>query len=136
MNKKMTIIKITLWWGIVADLFETIRMLSPQLFLKTTGVIATVDNSFRFALLYGAPVMLGWTILLFWTSIKPIERRGVFLCLIPVIVAYCIIEIIGINTGILILNQTILTFIFQTILLSLTIISYLFAKKLAEEKNI
>ena len=32
MEKKQLIIRITLWWGIVADAFEGIRMFFPNLF--------------------------------------------------------------------------------------------------------
>jgi len=135
MNNKIVFIKITLWWGIIADLFETIRMIYPQLFIYTTGANVKIDNSFRFALLYAAPVMLGWTLLLFWTTIKPIERRGVLICLIPVILFYYIVEIIGINAGVLSCVKTIPTFILQAILLSLTIVSYFFTKKIAKKKK-
>ena len=88
MKKKLLIIQITLWWGILADLFETIRLMLPHLFINTTSADLSLNEGTRFALLYGAPVMLGWTILLFWASRKPIERRGVLLCLMPVILAY------------------------------------------------
>lgn len=136
MNKKLLIIKITLWWGIVADLFETIRLILPQFFIKTSSATLSLNDDLKFALLYGAPVMLGWTIILFWASQKPIDRRGVFLCLMPVIISYFIVEIIGINLEILSLNQTIPTFIFQSILLILTIISYIFARDMSKIKDI
>lgn len=135
MNKKLLIIKITLWWGIVADLFETIRLILPQFFIKTSSATLSLNDDLKFALLYGAPVMLGWTIILFWASQKPIDRRGVFLCLMPVIISYFIVEIIGIKLEILSLNQTIPTFIFQSILLILTIISYIFARDMSKIKD-
>ncbi|BDU49476.1 hypothetical protein [Haliovirga abyssi] len=134
MNKKLLIIKITLWWGIVADLFETIRMIFPQLFIKTTGATLSLNDGIRFTLLYGAPVMLGWIIILFWASRKPIDRRGVFLCLMPVIISYFIVEIMSVNLGRLSLNQTIPTFILQSVLLSLTIISYIFAREMSKKR--
>lgn len=135
MNKKLLIIKITLWWGIVADLFETIRLILPQFFIKTSSATLSLNDDLKFALLYGAPVMLGWTIILFWASQKPIDRRGVFLCLMPVIISYFIVEIIGIKLEILSLNQNIPTFIFQSILLILTIISYIFARDMSKIKD-
>jgi hypothetical protein len=135
MQKKMIIIRITLWWGIIADLFETVRMSVPQIFISTAGINVTANESFRFALLYGAPVMLGWTLLLFWADRKPIERKGIFLCLIPVIIGYFIVEIIGIRIGVLNLQNTIPTFILQVILLSLSIISYIFAKNIEKENK-
>jgi len=135
MQKKMIIIRITLWWGIIADLFETVRMSVPQIFISTAGINITANESFRFALLYGAPVMLGWTLLLFWADRKPIERKGIFLCLIPVIIGYFIVEIIGIRIGVLNLQNTSPTFILQVILLSLSIISYIFAKNIEKENK-
>ena len=128
-NRKL-LIRITLWWAIIADLFETIRMIIPKIFLATTGINVQVTDDFRFALLYGAPVMLGWTIILFWADRKPIERSGIFICLIPVIIGYFIVEIIGIQIGILGLNKTFPSFILQSILLGLSITSFYFARKI------
>ena len=132
--KKMTFIRITLWWGMIADLLETIRLIVPQVFIKTVGLNAWVSNELRFALLYGAPVMLGWTLILFWVNKKPLERKGVFLCLIPVILSYVIVEITGLNMGVINIQQTIPTFFLQGILLILAVVSYFFAKEIAKEK--
>lgn len=134
LNKKL-IIRITLWFGILADFFETIRMIMPQIFISTVGVNTSVNDGFRFALLYGAPVMLGWTILLFWADRKPIERKGVLLCLVPVIIGYFIVEIIGIQLGVLNLQKTIPSFILQTILLTLSIISFFIAKRIEKDEK-
>ena len=135
MQNKKFIIRITLWWGIIADLFETIRMIVPQMFISTAGINTTANDSFQFALLYGAPVMLGWTLLLFWADRKPIERKGIFLCLIPVIIGYFVVEIVGIKINILVLQNTIPTFILQTILLSLSIVSYFIAQTIKESEG-
>lgn len=134
LNKKI-IIRITLWWGIIADFIETIRMIMPQLFISTTGINTINNDSFRFALLYGAPVMFGWTILLFWADRKPIERKGIFICLVPVILGYFIVEIIGIKMGVLNLKNTIPTFILQAILLLLSLKSYIIANKIGKEEE-
>ncbi len=128
------IIRITLWWGIIADLIETIRMVIPSLFITTTGLNATYNNSFRFALLYGAPVMLGWTLLLFWAARKPIERKGIFVCLVPVIIGYFVVEMVGIRMGVLTLKNTLPTFILQTFLLIMSIISFYVARE-SEKKD-
>lgn len=134
-KNKRIIIRLTLWWGIIADLMETIRMVFPELFISTTGAQITINPDFRFALLYGSPVMLGWTILLFWADRDPIKRKGIFLCLIPVIIGYVLVEIIGIQLGVLNLKETIPTFIMQTVLFILTIISFVFAKQLEQENG-
>lgn len=126
--RKNLIIKITLWWAIIADFFETVRMIFPEIFIRTTSANIEINNSFQFGLLYGSPVMFGWTIILFWVNKKPFERKEVLLFLIPVIIGYMIIEIIGINIKILAFNKTIPTFILQSGLLILTIISFYFLK--------
>ena len=51
MNGKILWLRITLWWGIIADAFEVIRMMFPRLFLATTGSTLTLDTGFRFGLL-------------------------------------------------------------------------------------
>lgn len=125
MKNKILWLRITFWWGIIADAFEVIRMMIPQLFLATTGSPLTPDTGFRFGLLYGMPVMLGWTLVLFWADRKPLERRGVLLCLIPVILAYLVVEIVGIQMGVIAFANTLLPLIMQVILIVLCIFSYL-----------
>ncbi len=118
-------LRITFWWGIIADTFEVIRMIIPQLFLATTGSPLMPDTGLRFGLLYGAPVMLGWTLVLFWADRKPLERRGVLLCLIPVVLAYLVVEIVGIQMGDIAFANMRLPFMMQVILIALCIFSYL-----------
>jgi len=104
-------------------------MAVPRLFLASTGVELPLDAGFRFGLLYGAPVMLGWTLLLFWANRKPLERKGVVLCLVPVILAYIAVEIAGIAMGIVTLSRTIPTFFLQGILAGLCIFGYVNASR-------
>lgn len=130
MKKKQLIIKITLWWGIVADAFEGIRMFFPTFFLDSTGMNLVADNGLSFGLMYGAPVMLGWSFVLFWAQRKPVERKGIFYCLIPVILGYLMINLIQINNGLVPLEKIIPVMIMQSLLLSLSIISIALAKKI------
>ena len=118
-------LRITFWWGIIADTFEVIRMIIPQLFLATTGSPLMPDTGLRFGLLCGAPVMLGWMLVLFWADRKPLERRGVLLCLIPVVLAYLVVEIVGIQMGAIAFANMRLPFMMQVILIALCIFSYL-----------
>jgi len=135
MENHRKIIRFTLWWGIIADLFETIRMIFPNLFITTAGLQASVNREIRFALLYGAPVMFGWVLILFWAERKPVERKCVFLCLIPVILAYAAVEIYGIISGLLVIQQTIPALILQGILLTLTTLSYFLARNIEKSDN-
>ena len=108
-------------------------MMFPRLFLATTGSTLTLDTGFRFGLLYGAPVMLGWTLLLFWADRKPLERKGVLLCVIPVIIAYMIVEFIGIRIGAVALATTVPTFVLQVALIALCLFSYLKTRNVTQK---
>lgn len=128
MKNKILWLRITFWWGIIADACEVIRMTFPRLFLATTGSALTPDTGLRFGLLYGAPVMLGWTLLLFWADRKPLERKGVLLCLIPVVIAYMVVGIVGIRIGAVALAATAPTFVLQVTLIALCLFSYMHAQ--------
>jgi hypothetical protein len=118
-------LRIAYWWGIIADALETIRMSWPKLFVSSGGFnISPESVEFRFGLLYGVPVMLGWTLVLFWADRRPVERKGILLCLLPVIAAYMIVQIVGISLGVVALTAMIPTFVLQTILFSLCSFSY------------
>ncbi|MFC2166287.1 hypothetical protein ACFLT2_14980, partial [Acidobacteriota bacterium] len=56
--------------GAVADGLVGILMLIPSRMGET---------EFRYAMGLGAALMFGWTALLLWANIKPMERRGVLL---------------------------------------------------------
>jgi hypothetical protein len=129
MKKQIIWLRITFIWGIVADAIETIRMIFPNLFLGTTGINLELSDGLRLGLLYGMPVMIGWTLLLFWANLKPIERKGVLICLIPVILAYIVIEIVILKMEYAAFSNMIPTFILQIILIFLCIFSYLSTKK-------
>lgn len=123
-KKRILMLRITYWWGIIADAVETVLMTFPKLFIASTGANVRPEPGFNLALMYGAPVMLGWTLLLFWADRKPLERRGVLLCLIPVVVAYFFVEILAVSRGIIPLKNMVPVFIVQPLFLFMIILSY------------
>jgi hypothetical protein len=129
MKNRLFLIKLTLIWGIIADAFETLRMIFPGLFLSTTGLALESDIGLRIGLLYGMPVMLGWTIILFWVIIKPVERKGILICLIPVILSYVVVEIFWLKIGIVTLPKIIPVFVLQAFLMTFCLLSFFQAKK-------
>lgn len=134
MKRSLTLLRITFWWGIIADALETVRMLVPGLFIQSTGAAVSRNPGFDFALMYGAPVMLGWTLLLIWAERRPMERKGVLLCLIPVVISYFALEVFAVKTGILPFETTLPTFILQSVFLGLIVLSYFMARS-AERRN-
>lgn len=135
MKHKILLLRITFWWGLLADAVETIRMTFPALFKSTTGLTLPVESGLQLGLLYGMPVMLGWTLLLFWADRKPLARRGVLLCLIPVIGAYFGVQAFAISKGLLPVQQTILPFILQSGLLGLCAVAYYLTRKTQGAEN-
>lgn len=133
MKAHVMLLRITLWWGIIADAVETARMFFPSVFIESSGAVVTRDPGFDLALRYGAPVMLGWTLLLIWADRKPMERKGILLCLVPVVISYFVVEVIAIRDGVLRLGSVLPAFILQTVLLLLIALSYSLARA-AERK--
>ncbi len=121
MKKSVILLRVTYVWGMIADLIEGIRMSIPKLFIASSGTMLKDSPELTNGLLYGVPVMLGWTLLLFWANRKPVERKGILLCLIPVIIGYMIIQTIGIASGTYSASKLLLTYILQTVLLVFSI---------------
>jgi hypothetical protein len=132
---KISIIRFTLLWGIIADLAEAIMMTIPSVFISASGLNLQNNFNFQFGLLAGMPVMFGWSFILFWAYFKPVERRGVFLCLIPVLFIYIFVELFGIYKGIAIPVRLFPIFVMQLILIFLCIKSYLSAEKIQKDGN-
>ena len=124
MKKSIILLRTVYIWGMIADLIEGIRMSVPKLFITSSGTMLKESPELVSGLLYGVPVMIGWTLLLFWANLKPVERKGILLCLIPVIIGYMIIQTIGIASGVYTLSNLALSFAMQTVLLILAVIGY------------
>ena len=135
MKTKLLIIRITIIWGILADTIETVRMSFPDIFITSGQFNIKPDAAFSFGLINAAPLMLGWTLVLVWTLLKPVERIGVVLCLIPVVMYSIVVNVIGLNTGVAQLKSIIPVLILQSILLVLCILSYIFGIQLIKEKK-
>jgi len=75
------------WIGIVADAAATVLLFSP-----TVADFALQPQPFEVSAAYlyvtrvAGALMLGWTVLLFWAQLKPIERADILLItLFPVV---------------------------------------------------
>ena len=87
--------------------------------------ILTLGNDYRYAMMIGASLMLGWTVLLIWADRKPVERKGVILItVLPVIVGMTLAGIFAVGSGLIKIDKMIPTWVIQTILLVLFLYSY------------
>ena len=110
--KKMFII------GAIVDGLAAIVMLSPSLEALVWGLSEPIlDPGFRFAMMFGAALMVGWTALLVWAAAKPTERRTVALLTMLVVAGLMIAEFLATASGFLSASHVWAALIFQTVLL-------------------
>lgn len=104
--------------GAVTDALALLPMLIPPLASLLWG-FDDVSGAYRFAMGYGASLMLGWTALLVWAYQRPLERR--FVAALTVLVIYGLVatEIVAVASGRLALWRMIPTWCLQAALLTL-----------------
>ena len=112
--------------GAVTDALALFPMLIPPLAALLWG-FEDVSGAYRFAMGYGASLMLGWTVLLVWASQRPVERR--FVAALTVLVIYGLVatEVVAVATGKLALWRMLPTWILQATLLGLFASGYHYA---------
>jgi hypothetical protein len=101
--------------------------LLPMLFPPLAGVLwgfHDISGSYRFAMGYGASLMLGWTVLLIWAYRRPIERR--FAAALTVLVIYGLVatEVVAVLSGALEAWRMVPTWCLQAVLLALFASAY------------
>jgi len=95
-TKKMFII------GAVLDGLVAVVMVAPSLEALALGFDEPVlDPGYRFAMTFGAALMVGWTALLVWAAAKPVERRAVAPLAMLVVAGLMYAEFLGMASGFL-----------------------------------
>lgn len=131
MKNKTILLRISYWFGAITDGVMVIAMLFPSV----GGAMLGIDNfnpgkEYRYAMMIGASLMLGWTVLLIWADRKPLERKGIILITaIPVVIGLVLAGIFAVSVGMVKVGSMIPTWILQTILLILFFYSYFSTSK-------
>ena len=113
-------LRISYITGAVADGLAGIAMLMPSRMGET---------EFRYAMGLGAALMFGWTVLLLWAYMRPMERKGVLLITIfPVITGLLLTGIWSAATGFFTVEKIIPTSVLLVVLIILFGFSYLKAR--------
>jgi hypothetical protein len=117
-TRKEGLLRTAFLMGALTDAVAVLPMLSPSLADLLWGFR---DNSatYRFAMGYGASLMLGWTVLLLWAYRLPVERRFVAALTVLVICGLVLTELIAVYSGALPAWRMIPTWCLQAILLGL-----------------
>jgi len=93
--------------------------------VRTYGIDLVPTAEFSLAMRYGVPLMIGWTVLLFWADRRPVERKNVLLITaFPVVLGYVAIVIYAVAAGFATWGQMIPTLVMQALLLTLFTAGY------------
>jgi hypothetical protein len=100
-------------------------MLIPQI----GGVLFGIDrfepgNDYRYAMMVGASLMFGWTILLIWADRKPVERKGVLLLTVPIVIGLILANLFAVSVGLIQFGRMIPSWVMETGVLILFCYSY------------
>lgn len=101
--------------GAVTDALAVIPLLHPGTARLLWGIQAD-GGAQRFAAHAAAALMTGWTILLWWASRRPVERRDVAPLTVVVIAGLILAEIAAATANVVPLGKMIPTWIFQVVL--------------------
>jgi hypothetical protein len=109
--------------GAITDALALIPMLVPSMARLVWGFTGT-SGAYRFAMGYGASLMLGWTGLLLWACRRPLERRFVAALTVLVIYGLVVTELVAVFSGDLEAWRMVPTWCLQALLLSLFASAY------------
>lgn len=109
--------------GAITDALAVVPMLVPSMARLLWGFDAD-GGDYRFAMGYGATLMLGWTFLLVWAYQRPLERSFVAALTVFVIYGLVITEIVAVWSGAIAAVRMIPTWILQAALLGLFATAY------------
>ena len=104
--------------GAVTDALALVPMLFPPMARLLWGIDAD-GGAYRFAMGYGAALMLGWTALLVWAYQRPLERRFVAALTVLVVWGLVAAEIAAVTAGDIALWRMLPTWFLQACLLCL-----------------
>lgn len=112
-SKKVTFwLKLAFFIGAVTDGLAVIPMVSTDV-AKVLWGFESFPEMYKFAMFIAAVFMTAWTLLLIWAFRKPIERRMVALLTLFILVSFMVVEALGINNNVLVLNKVLPTMIMQ-----------------------
>jgi len=119
------------WIGILVDGLATVILFLPAvanlMFQPRTFEISA--NYLYVSRIAGA-LMFGWTILLFWAQLKPIERADILLItLFPVVTLLAVAAALVVQSGEITISKLLPMFIFYFVVYCIFVPSFIWAKR-------
>ena len=137
MEKDILLLRLSYWAGAIIDIIVGIAMIYPPFFAMMEGFVSfTPGVDYTFAMGLGAPLMFGWTILLLWGDRKPVERKGILLITVfPVISGIYLNRLIGLSTGFVSLEGSLISLIIPIFLVILFLGSYVYSERVSPSSS-
>lgn len=136
-KNKINLLRISFWTGAVVDGLVGISMLFPS-FWNTFNRLNSLDSTYvlNYALWFGAPLMLGWTVLLLWADRKPLERKVILIITVfPVILGLMANNIFAMTSHLVNFENIAPKLAIQVILVVLFLFSYLNVRNIKSGTN-
>jgi hypothetical protein len=128
MTNRVLILRVSYWVGAVLDAVMLLPMLAPPVGGAMFGLKDFhPGDDYRYAMMLGASLMAGWTVLLIWADRKPVERKGVLLLTIVVVAGMLGSGVFAVVSGLVTLNNMAPTWVLQICLLILFSCGYVSA---------
>ena len=126
MNNPVILLKISYIIGAILDLLVAIQMLFPDILALSIGLGVFVPGTdYLYASYMSGVMMIGWTVLLLWSYMKPVERKDILLITaFPVVAGLIFGNLLSAATGFLPVMTAVVFLIIQTFLLFLFSLSY------------
>ncbi len=126
MDTATTILRISFLVGAVTDGLAIIPMAFPRIGSALFGGdVSRLGAEYRYAMGIGASLMAGWTALLIWGAINPMERRDILiLTLFPVVAGIIAATIAAVRNRVVLLSRVIPLWIHLGFLSILFVVSY------------
>jgi hypothetical protein len=119
------------WIGIIADALATVLLFSPAV----AGLVLQprtfeISANFLYVSRIAGALMLGWTVLLFWAQLKPIERADILLItLFPVVTLLAAAAGLVVQSNEIAISRLLPMFIFYLVVYCTFIPSFIWAKR-------
>lgn len=135
-RQRIPFVRICFYIGATIDFVATLPLLFPGIAEMLFGLNKLdLSDEFLYVSRVGASLMLGWTFLLVWGSLKPIERRAILiLTVFPVICGLALSSIAAVTSGFIHSKFMVPLWIVYAILIPSYVFAYGVAKKQSHEQ--